>query len=185
VHLFGGISSTPEVVYSYWLNGQYPVKEQTISGELGTGDTLLDGQNNLNLFRRAQVPVPGGTVTGVYHRCLTNDQRWIAERVLSGELETLSPLLKAEDGNSRVALAWQERLDGIVQVRIINLCSVEHAAAITLPDDYSWELEAAALSHNPDQFCLLARRLYSSTNYLVQCASLDYESILNPNSMSP
>ncbi len=149
------------------------VKGLTVPGELLSDDSLLDGENNLHLFRRSQVPVPGGTVYGVYHRCLTKTQTWTSEQVLSGEMETLSPLLKAEDGGSRIALAWQEKLGGVVQVRIFDQCTLVHSSAVNLPVENLWELESAALSEEPSKFCLLARKQYTSTNYVVQCAVIE------------
>ncbi len=158
------------IVHSYWVNGNFQIEGEYIAGELPYGDSLLDGLNNLNIFRRDQVPVPGRTVYGVYYRCLTHDSILTDEQVLSGQQDTLSPLVKAEDGHAQIALAWQESTGNVVQVRIFEDCKLTHSSSITLPSGNSWELESAALSSNPGKFCLLARRSYTSTDYILGCA---------------
>lgn len=173
VHFYGEESYPQQaVIYSYWKDDKFHIDGHRIDGELPFGDSQLDGQNNLNLFRRDQVPVSGGIVFGIYHRCLTHDLIWTDEHVISGQQDTLSPLVKAEDGHSQIVLAWQESLGNVVQVSVFDECKITHSSRISLPSEYSWELESAAISRTPDQFCLLARRLYTSTDYLVQCALL-------------
>jgi hypothetical protein len=174
VHLYGDTSfPTQHVNYSNWQAGHLQVDGQTTPGDLPYGGSQLDGQHNLHLFRQAQVPVPGDTVNGVYHRCLTNQLTWTDEQVLSGVRETKSPLLKAADQVSQVALVWQESSDHQVKVVVFEGCTQTRQIAITLPLENTWDLEAATLSQNPDVFCFLARKLYTSTEFLVQCAEID------------
>jgi hypothetical protein len=170
IHFYGEETYPQQtVIYSYWLDGTYRFDGQRIAGDLITSDSLLDGQNNLNLFKRDQVPVSGGTVYGVYHRCLTHDLTWTDEQVLSGQLDTSSPLVKAEDGHSQIVLAWQERSGNVVQIRVFEGCKLTHSSSIILSSKYTWELESVAIHQTPDILCLLARRMYTSTDYLIQC----------------
>jgi hypothetical protein len=173
VHFYGEISyPQPEVVYSYWRDGEYHIEGQRTPGELPFGDSLLDGQNNLHLFRHGQVPVPGRIVFGVYHRCLTRDLAWTEEQVLSGQQDTLGPVVKAEDGRSQTVLAWQESAENMVQIRVFEGCKLAHSSSITLPLEDAWELASAAISQDPGLFCLLAHRSYTFADFLVQCAQL-------------
>lgn len=173
VHFYAGESYPQQaIIYSYWLDGKYQIDGEYVAGELPYGDSLLDGQNNLHLFRQNQVPVAGGTVYGVYYRCLSHDLTLTNEQVLSDKQDTLSPLVKAEDGHTQIVLAWQESAGNVVQVRVFEECKTTHSSSISLPSEYSWELESAAISRSPDQLCLLARRSYTSSEYVVQCAIL-------------
>ena len=174
VHLYGEISyPDQQVLYSYWKNGQFLIDGRVIPGDLPTGDSQLDGLNNLHLFRWASVPVPGDTVYGIYHRCLTNDLAWTDEQVLSGYQDVRSTLQKASDQVSRVALVWQETSGNLVHVAVFEDCTLIHSATTTLPQGSDWELDSAAISRSPYKMCFLARKLYTSTEFLVQCATID------------
>lgn len=173
VHLYGESNyPTQHVIYSYWKDGAFLVLEQSVAGDLPTGDSQLDGRNNLHLFRQAQVPVPGGTVYGIYHRCLTSNLSWTDERVLSGEQNTTGLLLKASDQASQVALIWKETTGNLVHATIFENCQQTHQTTIALPLANNWEIHSAALSQNPGRLCILARKLYTSTEFLVQCANI-------------
>ena len=172
VHFYGDLSFPPKVHYSYWVDGHFQVEDQQFDGELGGWSSQIDAQNNLYLFQRDQVPVPGGTVYGIYQRCLSNTLTWSEERVLSGQTDNLSPVVAAEDGRSRVALAWQEKTGKVVQVRLFEGCGVIHATNFSMPAEYDWELKSVTLSQDPDVFCLLARRMYSSTDFWVRCGGI-------------
>ncbi len=174
VHFYGDeLFSQENVFYSYWISGEFDVENVRFPGNISTSDTQLDGRNHLHIFRRAQVAIPGDIVYGVYHRCLTSDLSWTDDQVLSGANDTVGTVVKAEDGQGRVALAWQESITHRVQVRVFDSCTIVHGSEITLPAEYDWELRSAALSPDPDKFCFVARRMYSSEDYLVQCADLD------------
>ena len=170
IQFFGETSNTA-FYHTSWLAGQQNTDELPYTGYLSGSDTQLDGLNNLHLFRRAQVPVPGGTVYGVYHRCLTHELVWTAEQVLSGETNTLAPLLKASDDYTQIALAWQNSTGNQVHIAVFEDCALTREATLTLPLENTWELEAIALSQNPPAFCLLARRMYTSTTYYSRCAT--------------
>ena len=133
VHFFGGTPYPPTVHYSYWTDGHFQVEDQQVDGELGGWSSQIDAQNNLYLFRRDQVPVPGGTVYGVYQRCLSHSLTWAEERVLSGQTDILSPVVAAEDGRGRTVLAWQEKSEHVVQMRLFEGCEVVHATSLSCP----------------------------------------------------
>jgi hypothetical protein len=169
---FYGEAYNTAFYHTAWLNGAQPTDVLPHTGGYLSGkDTQLDGQNNLHVFARAQVPIPGDTVYGITHRCLTHDLLWTEEQVLSGITDTTSPLLKTEDGHGQVALTWQESTGNRVHVALFDGCTLTKTAQETLPLAQDWELEATALSQNPSAFCLLAHRVYYSSEYLVQCAA--------------
>ncbi len=174
VHLYGDLSyPTQHVNYSYWKDGQILVDGQTTPGDLPYGDSQPDGQNNLHLFRQAQVPIPGEIVNGIYHRCLTNNLTWTEEQVISAFQDTSPPLLKASDQVSQVALAWQESAGNRVHVAIFEDCTPIRQAVIILPQENPWGLEFVSMSHFPSKLCFLARKLYTSTDFLVLCATIE------------
>ena len=174
VHLYGDLSyPLQHVNYSYWKDGQILVDGQTTPGDLPYGESQLDGQNNLHLFRQAQVPIPGEIVNGIYHRCLTNNLTWTEEQVISVSQDTAPPLLKASDQVSQVALAWQENAGNRVHVAIFEGCTPIRQAVIILPLENPWELESVSMSHSPSKLCFLARKLYTSTDFLVLCATIE------------
>lgn len=172
VQFYGESYDQTTFYHTAWLNGaQHTDVLPGIGDYLLWKDTQLDGENNLHIFERTQVPIPGGTVYGITHRCLTHDLLWTDEQVLSGETDTASPLVKAEDGYGKIALAWQESTGNLVHIAVFKDCTLAKTAQVTLPLDKSWTLEASALGQTPSAFCLLARRMYASTEYLVQCAT--------------
>ncbi|MFN3763856.1 MAG: hypothetical protein ACK4WK_11745, partial [Anaerolineae bacterium] len=73
VHFYGNDYSTPpKLYYSYWRDGQFLTRDY-FAGYLKVSgrETQLDGQNNLHIFWKDWVPIPGGQVTGLYYQCLS------------------------------------------------------------------------------------------------------------------
>ncbi len=62
--------------HSYWLNGQFVVDGQSGTGRILGRETQLDIQNNLHVYWTGQVPVPGGTVNGIFYQCLDPNLNW-------------------------------------------------------------------------------------------------------------
>lgn len=170
VQLYGESYNTA-FYHTSWLNDTQHTDELPYTASILGQDTQLDGENNLHVFERTQVPIPGGTVYGITHRCLTHDLLWTEAQVLSGETDTTSPLLKTEDGQGGVALAWQDSSENLVHVALFDGCTLTKTGQVLLPLDQSWQLEASALSQEPPVFCLLARKMYTSTEYLTQCSA--------------
>ncbi len=106
VHIYGD-EYPDQLNYSYWRNDVFEVDNRQIGGQISYHDTQLDGMNNLHVFWNSQVPVPGGTVNGIYYDCLAANSNWAGAQVITGEDASTGGPLKASDGVSRVALGWE------------------------------------------------------------------------------
>jgi len=73
VHFYGNDYATPpRLYYSHWQVGRFLVHERLAPDRIKvTGrQTQLDGHENLHVFWTGPVAIPGGDVTGLYHRCI-------------------------------------------------------------------------------------------------------------------
>jgi hypothetical protein len=71
--------------YAHWNGGDSNIPRQHFPGEIPSwGGTVLDRNYNLNIYRTGSVPIPGGSVTGLYHRCIDQNLTVLPEQVLSG-----------------------------------------------------------------------------------------------------
>lgn len=139
------------------------------NGKVSDRDSQLDGLNNLHVFWSGAVPVPGGSVTGLYHQCFVNNQTWETPQVLTGQEALAGSAVKASDGNGGVALAWRQGTK--VYLTLWDGCTQTARKTVPLPGS-NWNLRAVALSDNPQKVCLLLSPLYSST-YNVICAEIN------------
>lgn len=174
VHFYGNdYSSPPKFYYSYWRDGQF-LKRDHFAGYLkvsGRG-TQLDGQNNLHIFWRDYVPVPGGQVTGLYYQCLSQSLSPSPVEVLSG-YSSVDEVVKGAGYSGWVALAWRESEGGVQRVRVgvWNGCSRMYLK--TVPEAGGWkELKAVSISENPPMVCLFGRRSYFPEVWEVICADI-------------
>jgi hypothetical protein len=168
VHLYSD-DYAGSVYYSYWRNSQFSVDNRQTSGKVTGRDSQLDGLNDLHIFWSESVPIPGGSVTGLYHQCFVNTQTWETPQVLTGQESLVGSAVKASDGNGGVALAWRQ--GNKVQLTLWNGCVQTARKTVPLPSG-NWNLRAVALSDNPKKACLLLSPLYTST-YNVICAEID------------
>lgn len=174
VHFYrNDYSSPPKLYYSYWRDGQFSKRDYFV-GYLRVYDreTQLDGQNNLHIFWRDYVPVPGGQVTGLYYQCLSQSLSPSPVEVLSGH-SSVDEVVKGAGYSGWVALAWRESEGGVQRVRVgvWNGCSRMYLK--TVPEAGGWkELKAVSISENPPMVCLFGRRSYFPEVWEVICADI-------------
>jgi hypothetical protein len=167
VHLYND-SYAGNVYYSYWRNNQFSVDNRQTSGKVAGRNSQLDGLNNLHVFWSDAVPIPGGSVTGLYHQCFVNNQTWESSQVLTGQESLVGSAVKASDGNGGVALAWRQ--GNKVQLTLWDGCVQTARKTMPMPSG-TWNLRAVALRDNPKKACLLFSPLYTLT-YNVICAEI-------------
>jgi len=171
VHLYG--YGYPNIMYySHWHDGQFLVENAQTSGTLSGRDTQLDGLNNLHLFWTADVPVPGGSVRGLHHQCLSDNLQWGEVQVPTGDKAINYPSpLKATDWETRFALVWQELDANQTRMGVWQDCTLSDLKTIPLPSESPWLPNALAISHTPNKICLLVKTLYGSS-YRVICVDI-------------
>jgi len=170
VHIYE--SSYPNTVYySYWRDGQFLVESAQTLGTLYGRYTQLDGLNNLNLFWLDYVPIPGGSVKGLHHQCLSDDLQWGAVQVPTGDKAVEYGLLQATDWGARFALVWRESYNDRLRMGVWQDCVLNDMKTIPLPNDSDWSAKTLAISHTPNKICLLVKTLYGSS-YRVICVDI-------------
>jgi len=156
--------------YFHWRNNQFYVNDHQFSGSMGSHDTQLDAQTNLHTFWTSQVPIPGGTTTGIYYQCLNNNFIWGTQQVLSGQ-NSAGNLHSASDRVSDVAIAWNEA-NTKIRLGIWRGCNQTDMKTVPLLATNS-SLKAVALSPDPKKACVLASRSGYPVNYNVICADIN------------
>ncbi|MGB9777605.1 MAG: hypothetical protein ACPLYD_16780 [Anaerolineae bacterium] len=174
VHFYGNDYSTPpKLYYSYWREGQFLTRDRFAGYlKLFGRDTQLDGQNNLHIFWKDWVPIPGGQVTGLYYQCLSQNLTSSLPETLSG-YSSVYEVVKGAGYTGWVALAWRESEGGVQRVRVgvWNGCSRMYLK--TVPGASGWkELKAVSVSESPPMVCLLGRPSYFSSPLEVVCADI-------------
>jgi hypothetical protein len=145
------------------------VNQQTFSGKLSGRQTQLDGLNNLHVFWKGTVPVPGGTVTGLYYHCLSADLVWGEQQIPTGYDAVKGAVYKAFDTGTQVALAW----DGGDQEWVGLWDGCNQIAQEEMPLSAKATLESVAISLSPRKFCAVAKDgSYSLTAYEASCADI-------------
>jgi hypothetical protein len=173
VHFYGNDYDTPpNLYYSYWRDGSFVVQDRQATGQVNGRQTQLDGQNDLHIFWTAQVAIPGGNVTGIYHQCLDDDLQITSERVLSGQ-ESASAPVKAANQARWFALAWWENSAERVRLAVWDGCTRIYLKTVPLLTDATWTPKALAVSDEPGKVCLLSHTYsYYPGSYRVICADI-------------
>jgi hypothetical protein len=173
VHFYGS-SYYPEwyIHHSYWHDGAFVINDQVAVGQLGSHDTQIDSLGNLHQFWRGQVPVPGGTVMGIYYRCLDSNLVWGPESNPSGQAEVSSALFHGWDQLTHLALAWKEAVSGQVRLGVWNGCTQIDEKTVPFPGGtLRLEPSALAIRSNPNMICALAET-DNSGGYVIVCATV-------------
>lgn len=174
VHFYGNDYSTPrKLYYSYWQNGQFLIRDRFVGHlDLRNKDTQLDGRNNLHIFWKDWVSVPGGQVIGLYYQCLSQDLTLSSVEVLSGQ-SSVNKLVKGAGFFGWVALAWQETERDVMRLRIGVWDGCSRIYLKTCPKGNEWkDLLAVAVSENPGKVCVLGRRSYFPDILELVCAQI-------------
>lgn len=170
IHFFGSDYQN-KMYYSYWRDGHFLVQNWQTSGTISGRQTQLDGQNNLHTFWTDSVPIPGGTVRGLYYQCLQSDHTWASEKVLSGNNYVLGLPIKAANTNSEIALTWEEKdMDSFV-LRRWRKCEMISQQSVPSLLPTSQTLQTMALSNQPHRLCVVAKQDFTQI-YSVVCAKL-------------
>jgi hypothetical protein len=170
IHFYGSDFNN-NMYYSYWRNGTFQIAGHQLEGNVSTPDTQLDGQNNLHTFWRGAVPIPGGSVNGLYYRCLRSNLTWTTQQVLSGQSNVEGSRLKTADMDRRVALLWYENQGSAHQLGLWDGCTQTDRKFVPLSSDKSWSLMTLSLSHNPNQVCVVAKQSFVPAHTAV-CATI-------------
>ena len=167
---FYGSDHTDTLFYSRWQNGRFQVQNQQQPGEVNGRNTQLDGTNNLHAFWSGSVPIPGGTVNGLYYQCLNENLSWGPEQILTGNSAFYGTAVKSADTISQVALAWQE--DERFAVGLWDGC--DKVAEKDVPDLnlVNQGLVAVATNQTAKKLCVVAKHDFSS-DYTAVCAYVD------------
>ncbi len=171
IHIFGQTFNPQTLYYSYWLNGQFAVSGRHGSGTLSNYPNHLDGSKNLHLFHTGSVPIPGGTVTGVFHQCIDTNLSWGPQEFPSSQMAITSNLVHAGDMGSQFALAWKEQKSGRIQIGLWNGCASMGRQPAPIPSATQWEVESLAIDSAANQICVLVNEWLTS-RYAVTCVSV-------------
>jgi hypothetical protein len=164
-----------QLVYSYWRGGAFQSELTPVTGFTWphSFDTLLDASDNLHVYRDASVPVPGGSVNGLYHLCLDSSLNWDSEQVLSGYDSIGNGAYVARDNAGGVAFGWKDYNAAEFSLALLKGCSKPVRKVGQLPETTRWgDLSAVALSRQPGKFCALVEIPFYSQTQGLACADL-------------
>lgn len=164
--------------YLYWYEGEFSGGIIRFQGKVGSHQLDLDIQNNLHAYRDASVPVPGGSVTGLYHQCLNTSLTWSTPVALS-KYDSVGYGSRASwDGNERMAFGWKEFGSTQLTIVVLDGCQESHRNVVLLPelpDVSSWgNLASIAITDQPGKVCALIEIPYASTEFGLQCADVTW-----------
>jgi hypothetical protein len=171
IHFFADWSSGT-LDYAYWYGGIFQVQGQTFPGELIGHSSQLDLANNLHTYWTSLVPVPGGTVNGIYHRCLKPDLTWGTQTNPSGQADVGSGPVKAWDGGSQFGILWEESQSQQMRLAIWQGCEQAEQRIVPFDTEINREASALAISVTPNKVCALSRKLFTYT-YTAWCATIN------------
>ncbi len=157
--------------HSYWQNGQFLPSEQEVQGRLYGRSLLVDGDGYLHTTWGDQVPVPGGTVRGLYYQCLDQELQWGAQVILSGQNPATGLVATTSSTRSQVVMGWRETTTKQVWLAIAQGCRPVEKIALNLDKESGETPYALALSHDPHKACILTKRS-SPAQYTVHCADI-------------
>jgi len=158
--------------YAYWFDGVFQVEDQTFPGELSGHSSQLDLVNNLHTYWTSLVPVPGGTVHGIYHQCLYPDLTWGTLSNPSSQADVGSGPVKAWDGGNRFGLLWEESQSQQIRLAIWQGCEQMEQHIVPFDSGVNRDVSALAISSVPNKVCALSRKLYTYT-YTALCATIN------------
>lgn len=164
VRLFGTKFSTNRLISSYWKHGKLEY-ELTSEGEsrLHSSYTQMDQNHNLHTYWSGYVPVPGGTVNGIFYQCFN-------ERLQPGEIEYLSGTdsvvsgpAAGWDGENLFAIAWKVSGSNATVISIRRGCS--EVARLTAPIvlDKDWGIVAVSINSTSGKLGLLFRERWNKS----------------------
>lgn len=162
--------------YSHWKNGNLSPNLIPL-GLINTSNaSFLDSQDNWHFFRIASAPIPGGSVDGIYHQCMSSNLSLGPEEVLSG-INNVSDYSVTRDNNGKVVFSWTMLVNGkkVLALEIFNGCERLKHNEYTLPTTENWgSLSATAkTAGHPGKFCAVYDIAYQSKEYGLFCARVN------------
>lgn len=123
---------------------------------------FVDRDGNYITYWTGQVPVPGGTTTGVYYQCIdTNLHPW-SETVLSAEKTAITKPLVAQNQENTV-MSWLTK-DNLVEFLFPNGCDAANIYDLNLPETgVQRQLSSLAISNTSNKLCMLTNSLNFNT----------------------
>jgi hypothetical protein len=180
---FGGVRYYGEdwnknMFYSYWRSGELVVDRQAFDGQISSSHyTLLDRSDNLHVYRSGSVPIPGGSVTGLYHHCINANLNSSPEKAITGSESIGAGYSTAWDSQNRLAFGWKPSNTARFNLVVMDECRViaeKQAVFSGLANPTNWgEMAAVAVTSQPGKFCSLVRILYTSGEYGLLCADIN------------
>jgi hypothetical protein len=162
------------IVYSYWKDGGFQTSLQLLPAVTWSDSFVLDNLNIFHLFRIASVPIPGGSVSGLYHQCLDTALNWSSEQVLTGQSSIGDDLALSWDNSGRVVFAWKTYGSADFNLSVMTGCNLPESKTshFTAPNpSIHWgHLNAIALSNLPSKICALAGIQSQPQSYGLVCA---------------
>jgi hypothetical protein len=172
---FYGSGVDNHLYYAYWIDGEFLIPRQLFQGDITSwSGTLIDRNDALHIFRTSSVPIPGGSVTGLYHRCIDQNLTVLPEQVLSGN-EQIGAYKGAWDSANRLAFAWKGSTTPLFKLVLIDDCTVidEKQGDFSALGSYSFRyLTVLSLNTDAGKFCALVDIAYQSTTYGLVCADV-------------
>lgn len=161
--------------YSYWKNGQFTQNLIPLGIINPFANSILDSQDNWHFYDTVSVPVSGGSVTGLYHQCLSSDLGLGSEQVLTGSLP-LSSYSVTRDEGGKVVLSWTDSQHGnsLLHLEIFQGCDLVDQREFNLPvlqQPYTWGalVSSSKTSGLSGRYCALFKKSFG-TEYGLFCA---------------
>ncbi len=157
--------------YSYWRDGTYLIQDALMPFDTRNTSGQLDAGNNLHVYWRAEVPVPGGQVMGLYHQCFDPAMTPAGgPELLTGQDATAASLLPAADEAGRWSLAWQMVATGEAKLGVWQGCQRQKILSVPPDPATPWPPFQALFSRTPNRWCGVWRT--GSGVYQVRCGEM-------------
>jgi hypothetical protein len=163
--LQGGIrffSGLGDLFYSHWRDGQFVAAGTKLAGSVLSRQVMADAYGSVHVFGGDTVPIPGGSVYGLYHRCLQPEAAWTVEQVLSGENALVGQAVGAAGLSKTFALLWvQTPHTSQAMLALWRGCDLTGSTAIAVPTGY--RLAGITLNDASGKACVVARHANTPT----------------------
>lgn len=160
---------------SYWKNGLFSYHGIPVGIIDPYANSMLDSSNNWHFFKTGNVAIPGGTITGLYHQCLSSELNLGAEKVITGSLPVQDYSVTRDDGGKAV-ISWTDTQSAksILHIQVFQGCELVKESEYrlpALPQPYTWGplVSTSKVSGPYGQFCALFRKNFT-TEYGLFCA---------------
>jgi hypothetical protein len=163
--------------YAYWKSGQFQVGPTEITGIGYERQTYYQVDNGeIHFYYSSTVPVPGGSVTGAYHRCLTPDGTIQNPQALSGQEDITYTIKAAGDAKDRVIFSWTPENNPVIKFAVFDHCAQTSTKSVNIfaPNENFTFYGVRSLTMKPDgsRMCLLLQQGYSLSTLKLLCVNI-------------